>query len=257
MAPGRHLREARGRHAPGSARSGASRSRRRGPQRSLSGEAVLHRDGLGGGGHVPAGAWRHRAHHRPAGRTALARPAQPHDHRRHPGDHAHGARPTRAQHLRMTTKEKTMADKEYKNILIEREGGITFLWLNRPDKRNAMSPDLHFDMDDALDWLATDKETKVLVLGGKGEAWCAGQDLRLYFRGTQDNPEMRYKANNASHSWRRERLSQFPKPTIAMVHANASAGPSTQLSACDFAVVAKDSTFGLSEVNGASSRAAS
>ena len=117
-----------------------------------------------------------------------------------------------------------MADKEYKNILIEREGNITFLWLNRPDKRNAMSPDLHFDMEDALTWLATDKETKVLIIGGKGEAWCAGQDLRLYFRGTQDNPEMRYKANNASHNWRCELLSQFPKPTIAMVHGYAFGG---------------------------------
>jgi feruloyl-CoA hydratase/lyase len=142
-----------------------------------------------------------------------------------------------------------MADKEYKNILIEREGGITFLWLNRPEKRNAMSPDLHFDMDDALDWLATDKETKVLVLGGKGEAWCAGQDLRLYFRGTQNDPDMRYKANNASHNWRWERLSQFPKPTIAMVQGFAFGGAFTQLCACDFAVVAEDSTFGLSEVN--------
>jgi len=102
-----------------------------------------------------------------------------------------------------------MADKEYKNILIEREGNVTFLWLNRPDKRNAMSPDLHFDMDDALDWLATDKETKVLVLGGKGEAWCAGQDLRLYFRGTQDNPEMRYKANNAY--WSAEKAMEIAK----------------------------------------------
>ena len=54
-----------------------------------------------------------------------------------------------------------MADKQYKNIVIEREGGITFLMLNRPDKRNAMSPELHFDMDDALDWLATDKQTEV------------------------------------------------------------------------------------------------
>ena len=53
-----------------------------------------------------------------------------------------------------------MADKEYKNILIEREGNITFLWLNRPDKRNAMSPDLHFEMEDALTWLATDKEIR-------------------------------------------------------------------------------------------------
>ena len=149
----------------------------------------------------------------------------------------------------MTTKESEMADKEYKNILIEREGNITFLWLNRPDKRNAMSPDLHFDMEDALTWLATDKETKVLIIGGKGEAWCAGQDLRLYFRGTQDNPEMRYKANNASHNWRWELLSQFPKPTIAMVHGYAFGGAFTQLCACDFAIAAEDATFGLSEVN--------
>src|SRR5436190_17851944 len=98
--------------------------------------------------------------------------------------------------------DERMTDKTYKNILIERDNGITFVWLNRPDKRNAMSPDLHHDMDDALDRLATDKATQVLILGGKGEAWRAGQDLRLYFRGTQDNPEARYKASNASHNWR-------------------------------------------------------
>jgi trans-feruloyl-CoA hydratase/vanillin synthase len=142
-----------------------------------------------------------------------------------------------------------MADKKYDNIVIEREGGITFLMLNRPDKRNAMSPGLHFDMDDALDWLATDKQTRVLVIGGKGEAWCAGQDLRLYFRGTQNDPEQRYKANNASHNWRWERLSNFPKPTIAMVNGFAFGGAFTQLCACDFAIAAEDATFGLSEVN--------
>jgi trans-feruloyl-CoA hydratase/vanillin synthase len=142
-----------------------------------------------------------------------------------------------------------MADKQYKNIVIERDGGITFLMLNRPDKRNAMSPELHFDMDDALDWLATDKQTEVLILGGKGDAWCAGQDLRLYFRGTQNDPEMKYKANNASHNWRWERLSNFPKPTIAMINGFAFGGAFTQLCACDFAIAAEDATFGLSEVN--------
>ena len=142
-----------------------------------------------------------------------------------------------------------MADKQYKNVLIEREDGITFLMLNRPDKRNAMSPELHYDMDDALDWLATDKETQVLVLGGAGEAWCAGQDLRLYFRGTQNDPDERYRANNASHRWRWERLSNFPKPTIAMVQGYAFGGAFTQLCACDFVVTAEDATFGLSEVN--------
>jgi trans-feruloyl-CoA hydratase/vanillin synthase len=112
-----------------------------------------------------------------------------------------------------------------------------------------MSPELHYDMDDALEHLATDKDTKVLVLGGKGDAWCAGQDLRLYFRATQDDPQARYKANNASHNWRWERLSTFPKATIAMVNGFAFGGAFTQLCACDFAIVAEDATFGLSEVN--------
>lgn len=142
-----------------------------------------------------------------------------------------------------------MADKIYENIEIEREGEITFLWLNRPEKRNAMSPGLHADMDDALSWLATDKQTKVLVLGGKGQAWCAGHDLQLYFRDTEGNPEARYKAGKDSHSWRWERLSQFPKPTIAMVQGYAFGGAFTQLCACDFAIAAEDATFGLSEVN--------
>ena len=142
-----------------------------------------------------------------------------------------------------------MADKKYENIKIEREGGITFLMLNRPEKRNAMSPGLHFDMVDALETLAIDPETKVLVLGGEGKAWCAGQDLKLYFRETANDPVARRRANNASHHWRWELLSRFPRPTIAMVNGFAFGGAFTQLCAADFAIAAEDATFGLSEVN--------
>lgn len=142
-----------------------------------------------------------------------------------------------------------MADKTYENIRIDREGGVTFLTLNRPDKRNAMSPALHYDVEDALTWLATDKETHVLVLAGAGEAWCAGQDLKLYFRETANNPEERRRSNTASHHWRWEMLSTFPKPTIAMVNGYCFGGAFTQLCACDFAVAAEDAIFGLSEVN--------
>lgn len=142
-----------------------------------------------------------------------------------------------------------MTGKKYDNIKIEREGGITFLMLNRPDKRNAMSPGLHFDMVDALEHLAVDPETKVLVLGGEGKAWCAGQDLKLYFRETSNDPVARRRANNASHHWRWELLSRFPRPTIAMVNGYAFGGAFTQLCAVDFAIAAEDATFGLSEVN--------
>jgi trans-feruloyl-CoA hydratase/vanillin synthase len=142
-----------------------------------------------------------------------------------------------------------MADKKYETIKIEREGGITWVILNRPDKRNAMSPQLHLDMDDALDELSTDPQTEILILTGAGEAFCAGQDIRLYFRGTEQDPKTRAKARRASNQWRWQKLSTFPRPTIAMVNGFCFGGGFTQVSACDFAVASDDATFGLSEVN--------
>jgi trans-feruloyl-CoA hydratase/vanillin synthase len=140
-------------------------------------------------------------------------------------------------------------DKDYEHVRIERENGITFVSLNRPDKRNAMSPGLHYDMEDALLRLGDDPETKVLVLTGEGEAWCAGQDLKLYFRETTGNPAERKRSNAASHHWRWDILSRFSKPTIAMVNGYCFGGAFTQLCACDFAIASDDATFGLSEVN--------
>ena len=81
-----------------------------------------------------------------------------------------------------------MASKKYETVLIEKDNGITWLIMNRPDKRNAMSPQLRIEMDDALDELAGDPETQVLVLTGAGEAFCAGQDIKLYFRGGDAAP---------------------------------------------------------------------
>ena len=142
-----------------------------------------------------------------------------------------------------------MSDADYQNVKIEREEGITFVMLNRPEKRNAMSPALHYEMEDAIFRLASDKETKVLVLGGVGESWCAGQDLKLYFRETANDPEERRRSNAASHRWRWELLTRFPKPTVAMVNGFCFGAAFTQLSAVDFALAAEDATFGLSEVN--------
>jgi feruloyl-CoA hydratase/lyase len=142
-----------------------------------------------------------------------------------------------------------MAAKQYENVLIEKESGITWLIMNRPEKRNAMSPQLHIEMDDALADLAVDPETQVLVLTGAGEAFCSGQDIRLYFRANDDAPAARAKARHASNQWRWQRLSTFPQPTIAMVNGFCFGGGFTQVCACDLAVAADEALFGLSEVN--------
>lgn len=139
---------------------------------------------------------------------------------------------------------------EYETIKIEQdEDGVTWLILNRPEKRNAMSPQLHADCNDALFRLATDPKCRVLIVTGAGDAFCAGQDLRLFFRATDNAPRERFEAAENSHSWRWSRLSKFPKATIAMVNGFCFGGAFTQLIACDLAVAADDAVFGLSEVN--------
>ena len=58
--------------------------------------------------------------------------------------------------------------REFETIRIEKEEQITTVVLNRPEKRNAMNPQMHFDLCDALEELAHDPETRVLVLTGAG-----------------------------------------------------------------------------------------
>jgi len=143
-----------------------------------------------------------------------------------------------------------MADgKDYKNILVDKADGITTVTLNRPDKRNAMSPALDEEMLDCILGLEADPDTRVLILTGVGEAWSAGMDLKLYFRGLDGNPAGRVKAEWTTHQWRWHRLYNFPKPTIAMVNGYCFGGAFTQLIACDFAIAADTARFGLSEIN--------
>ncbi len=138
----------------------------------------------------------------------------------------------------------------YDTILIEKDGtGVTTLRLNRPEKRNAMSPKLHREMYDALSDLEFDDETKVLVITGQGESFCAGQDLKEYFYELKDDRRGREEIRRISHAWRHEKLRFFPKPTIASINGWCFGGAFTIVCSVDIAVAADEATFGLSEIN--------
>ncbi len=143
-----------------------------------------------------------------------------------------------------------MAERQpYKYILVDNADGITTVTLNRPEKRNAMSPALDEEMLDCILKLEADPDTRVLILTGAGEAWSAGMDLKLYFRALEADPAGRIKAEWTTHQWRWYRLYNFPKPTIAMVNGYCFGGAFTQLVACDIAIAADTASFGLSEIN--------
>jgi len=101
----------------------------------------------------------------------------------------------------------------YACVTVEKDDGLTWVTLNRPDKRNAMSPELDREMLDIILSLEGDPETRVLILTGAGDAFCAGMDLKLYFRALEDKPGERIRAEWVTHQWRWYRLWNFPKPT--------------------------------------------
>ena len=65
-----------------------------------------------------------------------------------------------------------------KTVLVDFDDGIAWVTLNRPEKRNAMSPQLNAEMSATVEALATDDRCRVLVLTGAGDAFTAGMDLK-------------------------------------------------------------------------------
>ena len=68
----------------------------------------------------------------------------------------------------------------YETLLVSNADGITTIAFNRPEKRNAMSPQLHREMFNLLTDLRYDEATRVVILTGKGDNFSAGQDLKQY-----------------------------------------------------------------------------
>ncbi len=135
-------------------------------------------------------------------------------------------------------------------VEVELDAGIAWVALNRPDKRNAMSPTLNGEMVEVLEALDADDDCGVLVLTGKGDAWSAGMDLQEYFREVDAGPEhVQRKVRRDAALWQWRLLRTYAKPTIAMVNGWCFGGAFTPLVACDLAIAADEATFGLSEIN--------
>lgn len=142
-----------------------------------------------------------------------------------------------------------MSNYSYENVKVELRDGIAWAIMNRPEKRNAMSPQLHYDMEDALARLEVDPDAKVVVITGAGGYFSAGQDLKTFFRDLENDPLERKKAQRSANAWRWDRMINYDKPTIAMVRGFCVGGAFMQLLGTDFAIAAKNATFSLSEVN--------
>jgi len=135
-------------------------------------------------------------------------------------------------------------------VKVELDEGIAWVTMNRPEKRNAMSPTLNREMLEVLEALEVEDRCGVVVLTGAGDSFTAGMDLKEYFRETDNAPAaVKLRIRRAAGEWQWRKLRLYPKPTIAMVNGWCFGGGFSPLVACDLAIAADEATFGLSEIN--------
>jgi methylglutaconyl-CoA hydratase len=134
----------------------------------------------------------------------------------------------------------------YETILVAEENAIRTITLNRPARRNAMTPQMREELLAAMQEAATGS-CRVVVLAGAGEAFCAGLDLSSL----QDMNDK----SVVEHTEDAERIAQLfrtiyelPKPMIAAVHGAAIAGGAGLATICDFTLAVHGAKFGYTEV---------
>jgi len=133
---------------------------------------------------------------------------------------------------------------EYANIQFAVEAGIARLTLNRPDKLNSFTGEMHAELRDALDRVQADKAARVLVLTGAGRAFCAGQDLA-----DPDMAGVGGKMPDVGNVVEKNykplvlRLQNLRVPTIAAVNGIAAGAGASVALACDLVVATKSASF--------------
>jgi enoyl-CoA hydratase len=135
------------------------------------------------------------------------------------------------------------------HLIVEREGPILIATLNRPEQRNALSPEMLARMYDAWVLLSEDPALRVGVVTGAGGTFCSGADLKEMSAGGGERQEWASRiATEADLAWKALLRHYRPtKPLIAAVEGWAIAGGTEILQAMEIRVAGESARFGVSE----------
>jgi enoyl-CoA hydratase len=137
---------------------------------------------------------------------------------------------------------------EEKHLLVERDGHVMTLTMNRPEARNAFGLQMLAELADAWATVEEDTDVRAVVLTGAAGNFCAGSDLKAMSGGYDDPLAKRFKDDPDLH-WRALLRHHRPRvPVIAAVEGYAFAGGTEILQGTDIRVAAKGAKFGVTEV---------
>lgn len=132
-------------------------------------------------------------------------------------------------------------------ILTRDPRGIATVMINRPDKHNALDPEIFDGLHDAFAQLDDDKEVRAIVLTGAGKSFCAGADL-AHMHKMSDASEAENFSDAMVVSRCMRSIDEFSKPVIARINGNAFGGGVGLIACCDIAIAVSSAKYTLSEV---------
>ena len=127
-----------------------------------------------------------------------------------------------------------------------RRAGVAYVYLNRPDVRNAFNDEMIAQLRDQFQQFAQDDDLRAVVLGGHGKAFCAGADLS-WMRAMADYSWEENRADAQALADMLWTISRCPVPVIARLHGDCYAGGVGLASVCDIRVAAHGVQICLSE----------
>ena len=140
-------------------------------------------------------------------------------------------------------------------LTIERDGHVGTLWLDNPERRNAMGPALWDDLPAMMDDLTDDPEVRVVVIAARGPCFTVGLDLKTMGGAVAGGGEGRSEASKRTAMLRGLKhlqgsinaVADCPKPVIAAVHGYCIGGGIDLITACDIRLASSDAIFSVRE----------
>jgi 2-(1,2-epoxy-1,2-dihydrophenyl)acetyl-CoA isomerase len=134
-------------------------------------------------------------------------------------------------------------------LLLDRDGAVATITLNRPDAMNAISVELKLALRAALDEVTADPTVRAVVLTGSGRGFCVGQDLREHISLLEAGDPAPLNTVTEHYNPVVKALAGMPKPVIAAVNGMAAGAGAGLAFACDFRLASSSAGFLLAFAN--------
>jgi 2-(1,2-epoxy-1,2-dihydrophenyl)acetyl-CoA isomerase len=131
------------------------------------------------------------------------------------------------------------------DILVDREGNLGWIRINKPDRLNAFSGTMREDLDTALEWLERDSEVRCVIITGVGRAFSTGGDISVMKELIANDDVVRFESLVRAGARVVQRIDDMTKPVIASINGPAAGAGACLALACDLRIASETATIGF------------